>query len=132
MADINDLENVRVLLIEDDPDLSLLVREELELWGAHVLVAHTLKEARALFSENIDVILSDVRLPDGESVTFLKEIPRLFPNNVPIRIIVTGFADISPEDEEEMGIDGIFPKPTDWDEVVSTVRQKVRSKRNAA
>jgi DNA-binding response OmpR family regulator len=46
----------QLLLVEDDETLSDLVREMLDLFGIKVLVAHTLSQAVALYTEHRDGI----------------------------------------------------------------------------
>ena len=64
-----------VLIIEDDASLSLINRRALEPEGYDVLTAFTLAEARdQLARANPDVILLDVKMPDGSGFDFCLEI----------------------------------------------------------
>lgn len=79
-----------VLLIEDDPINSVLLKMILEEANYFPLVANSLKDAQMVLSNHQpDIILSDVRLPDGLSVDF-------FSNNLPNCpiIFVTSFPDV--------------------------------------
>ena len=63
-----------VLIIDDEEKLRSLLTRIIKLEGFSVLEADTLKTAaRSLEKENIDVILCDVKLPDGNGVDFAKE-----------------------------------------------------------
>ena len=67
--------NNTVLLVEDNADLNEINRRALELNGYTVLTALTLAQARAHLScQNPQVILLDVKLPDGDGVGFCGEI----------------------------------------------------------
>lgn len=56
----------KILLVEDDQDLSTIARSNLVHAGHHVDTAFTCAQAEALLSENFyDILLLDVILPDG-------------------------------------------------------------------
>lgn len=58
-----------VLIIDDEPTLRALMSRVIELEGYHVLQATTVKEAlKILGKENVQVVISDVKLPDGNGV----------------------------------------------------------------
>ncbi len=70
-----------VLIIDDEEKLRSLLTRIIKLEGFSVLEADTLKTAaRSLEKENIDVILCDVKLPDGNGVDFAKETKLKYPN----------------------------------------------------
>lgn len=68
--------SVRVLLIEDDPDLRSEIREYLQRRGHEVTDCGSLGEGRTLVQRYVadtappDVIVCDVNLPDGNGVDF--------------------------------------------------------------
>lgn len=62
----------RVLILEDEGVFARAVAKRLSRHGYHCELAGTLREARALVLENIpDLILLDMRLPDGSGLEFL-------------------------------------------------------------
>lgn len=64
-----------VLIVEDDKSLSLINRRALESEGYRVQSAVSLDRARELIHEcNPDVILLDVKLPDGSGIELCREI----------------------------------------------------------
>lgn len=66
-----------VLLVEDNKRLNDINRRALKMTGYTVLVASTIAQARAQVTsaaENLDVILLDIALPDGNGVDFCGEI----------------------------------------------------------
>ncbi len=71
----------KLLLIDDDPNLILLVRDYLEFNGFEVLTANHGREAiDILEQETPDLIICDVMMPEMDGYTFLSEIrqnPRL-------------------------------------------------------
>ncbi len=67
--------NASVLIIDDEDKLRGLLKRIITLEGYNVLEASTLKQAAKLLErEQIDVILCDVKLPDGNGVDFVQQI----------------------------------------------------------
>jgi two-component system, NtrC family, response regulator len=65
----------KVLIIDDEEKLRQLLTRIISLEGFAVLEAGNLNTASKLLdNENIDVILCDVKLPDGNGVDFLKQV----------------------------------------------------------
>ena len=85
----------RTLLLVDDEEaigtaLNRLLRQE----GYKVLCANSGQEGLEMLARNdVQVIVSDQRMPGMTGVEFLSRAKELFPNTV--RIILSGFADIS-------------------------------------
>jgi len=70
-----------VLIIDDEEKLLHLLSRIIKLEGFTVLVAGNFKTASKLIEkESVDVILCDVKLPDGNGVDFTKEIKATHPN----------------------------------------------------
>ncbi|MES2328335.1 MAG: sigma-54 dependent transcriptional regulator [Bacteroidota bacterium] len=69
-----------VLIIDDEEKLRALLGRIISLEGFTVLQAGTLKAGtRILQKEEVDVLLCDVKLPDGNGVDFLQEVKPKFP-----------------------------------------------------
>ena len=79
----------RVLLVEDDPDVRLLLEHVLLGAGYGADVAGTLGQARALLgSASYDLVIADSRLPDGSGI----EIADAAKAAGMKTLVVTGFA----------------------------------------
>jgi DNA-binding response OmpR family regulator len=64
-----------ILIVEDDDKLNMVNRRALESEGCEIKIAYNLKEARFLIEDaDPDVILLDVKLPDGSGFDFCREI----------------------------------------------------------
>lgn len=60
-----------ILLLEDDKNLNRGISLKLEKEGYHVISAYTLQEAKRFFDkEEVDLIISDITLPDGNGLEF--------------------------------------------------------------
>ena len=69
------------MIIDDEEKLRTLLARIIRLEGFAVLEAENLKTAgRLLEKEDIDVILCDVKLPDGNGVDFVRDIRSRFPS----------------------------------------------------
>jgi DNA-binding NtrC family response regulator len=82
----------RVLFVEDDGVVVRLVSRILRAHGYTVLAANRLEAARALATSNdFDVLVSDVRLPDGDGAQFAAELRDARPK-LPV-LLISGFVD---------------------------------------
>lgn len=69
-----------ILIIDDEEQLRKLLGRVISLEGFAVEQAGTLKQARdMLVHKEIDIILCDVKLPDGNGVDFIKEAKAKYP-----------------------------------------------------
>ena len=69
-----------ILIIDDEEKLRQLLKRIISLEGFEVSEAGTLKEGlRWMEKETPDVILCDVKLPDGNGVDFVKDIKTRHP-----------------------------------------------------
>lgn len=69
-----------ILIIDDEPKLRQLMARILQLEGYHILEAGTISEANKILErEEITLVLSDVRLPDGNGVNYCAELKNRFP-----------------------------------------------------
>lgn len=82
-----------ILIIDDEEALRKLLSRIINLEGFHTEQAASLKEGLQILShKNIDVILCDVKLPDGNGVDFVKEAKQKYPFNE--FILLTAYANI--------------------------------------
>lgn len=65
----------KILVLEDDESLNRGISMKLKKEGYQVLSAYTLREAKAIFKrERIDLVISDITLPDGNGLDFGKDV----------------------------------------------------------
>jgi two-component system, NtrC family, response regulator len=83
-----------VLLVDDEEKLRALLKRIIGLEGFNIFEANDLKAAsRILERESVDVVLCDVKLPDGNGVDFVKKIKPIYPSTE--IILLTAFGNIS-------------------------------------
>lgn len=67
----------RILVVDDEPHIGLLLRLQLETHGYEIRLARSLFEARGALKDEAappDAILLDIHLPDGSGVDLLREL----------------------------------------------------------
>jgi CheY-like chemotaxis protein len=120
---VNLLEGTHILIVDDEPELRELLSVEFQLKGCVTQEAANGQEAvRCLDQAAFDVIVSDIRMPNGDGLFVLDSVRRAdIP--APSVFLITGYADIGREEAFDRGADGIFAKPFQWDMVVSAVER---------
>jgi two-component system KDP operon response regulator KdpE len=108
-----------ILLVEDEELNRVLVRAILaravdpRLQAARLLEAETLQAARSVLAEHrVEMLLLDVRLPDGSGLELARELKTGKPDSCPAIIAIT--ASVLPEQREAAlaaGCDAILGKP---------------------
>ncbi|WP_297323447.1 response regulator transcription factor [uncultured Bartonella sp.] len=117
---------MRVLLIEDDKSLGRAVRDHIIKQNNAVDWAQTLEDAYAsVAGTRYDFILLDLRLPDGNGLTFLKDI-RAKNITSPV-VILTAHDQISERIEGlNSGADDYIVKPFDLYELTARINAVAR------
>jgi DNA-binding NtrC family response regulator len=114
--------NPRVMVVDDEPAARLAFRAYLDRTGFEVVEADSLARARqALLHASLDVVLLDVRLPDGNGIDWIGELREVHPGLVVV--VVTGHGDV-PIAVEAMrrGADQFVTKPVNMAELEAFVR----------
>src|SRR2546428_13079337 len=88
------MEAARVLVVDDEPSILMLLNDALTQWGYQVICAGTGSEAlTALKTQVFDAALTDVRMPDMSGLDPLREIKK---RDEPIEVVImTGYPTIS-------------------------------------
>jgi len=113
----------KILIIEDDVSFCLMIKTFLTKKGFEVYKAFSFKEAAAILNEEkIDLVLTDVRLPDSDGIEILKFIKDI---NPAIQVILmTGYTDIKTAvNVMKMGAFDYVAKPINSDEIVHTINK---------
>ena len=110
---------MNVLLLEDEPELSAVAREQLELRGHKVYPADKVALAREILTDEdvlIDVLIADQDVPDGFGARFAIEAKGMKPH---IKVAVVS-GRLSIDDIEELEGHGIvyFGKPSLYASIV--------------
>ena len=102
---------IRILLVEDDPDVAMLLERQLEVLGNSTRVTHRADSARrAAFDEAFDLLLIDAELPDAKGPDLAPELRHLQRERNPnLRIAIVSGHD-APE-QLPPGVDEWVSKP---------------------
>lgn len=112
------LKDKTILVVDDEADLRDIVASELEFMGAKVHQAENISFAQKILSEsNIDLIISDIRMPGGTGIDLLEVVKARGPQKIPV-ILITGFADITTEDAFHKGAEALVNKPFKLDDLI--------------
>lgn len=114
-------EGKTILIADDEPDILELMVEEFEDSGFSVLSASCGNDGAKLVRENqIDVILSDFKMPNGTGLTILDEVNNLA-DKKPLFFFVSGQADIPEAECIKKGAKKFYTKPIELDEIISEI-----------
>jgi CheY-like chemotaxis protein len=117
------LTDLRILLVEDHADTAAKLRRLLINRGCHVNVASTVAEARALLkTETIDVLLTDIGLPDGQGLELMSPFLAAADGRSVTGIALSGYG--MPEDVERSRAAGFahhLTKPLDIAQLEKTL-----------
>src|ERR671912_286749 len=117
----------KILIIDDDRDMCLLLKRFLTRHGFEVLESYSGKKALELLETvEPDLVMCDFRLEDMEGNVLLGKIKEKFPH-LPV-IIITGYSDIKIAVEVmKMGAYDYITKPLFPDEILVTIRKALET-----
>jgi two-component system response regulator AtoC len=107
------MNKIRVLLVDDEPDLLLVMGKTIESWGYKLIQAANGMEAIAAVKDNsADIIVLDYLMPGLDGIETLKEIRKI---NVKIPVIMFSAhqGGLAIKGIEKLGINVFVPKSSD-------------------
>lgn len=108
--------NLDILVVDDNPDICLMVGTMLELFGHECHVASGGQAALTLLGSQPrpDLVLLDVQMPDMDGWDVLEAIRRdAVLHDLPVVLCTVKSADADRERGERLGCDGYITKPFD-------------------
>jgi two-component system, NtrC family, response regulator HydG len=117
----------RILVIDDDRDMCMLLKRFLSRHGFEVSEAFSGKKALEMLNGwEPHLVLCDFRLEDMDGKTMLEKIKNLYPS-VPV-IIITGYSDIKTAvDVIKSGAYDYVTKPLIPDEILITIKKALQN-----
>lgn len=115
---------VRILCVDDEPNILSALRRTLTSFGYRVIAASSGQEGlKLLQKEPVQLVISDMRMPGMDGVSFLEYVSVRWPDTV--RVLLTGYSSL------ESTIDAVnrghvycyIAKPWDDDDLKVTVSQ---------
>ena len=112
----------KILLVEDDLNTGFGLTEILQDEGHQVIFAQDAQQALQKVDGGVDILLTDLRLPDLSGLQLFNQIRQKHPHIV--TIIMTAFS--NPELQIEAEKNGVFrwiTKPLDLDKLLSDIQE---------
>ena len=115
----------KILIIDDDEDLSMIISDMLESYGYNVTCAIDSEKAFNLLSNNTyHIILLDINLPDTDGFELCKELRRT--STIPVIFASARTSETDRITGFDIGGDDYLPKPYSMKELLSRVNALVR------
>jgi DNA-binding response OmpR family regulator len=114
----------KILLVEDDATITLGIEIFLKKNNFSILAANTLVAAKQSFSDDIDLILLDLNLPDGNGYDFCNYIKNL--KDVPVIFLTVRDEEADMVKGLDMGADDYISKPFKLSVLLSRINAVLR------
>lgn len=116
-----------ILIVEDDLTFSLMLNTWLGKKGFEVHTANSVSDAKRRIDGNLyELILSDMRLPDGDGIGLLKWLKENHPS-LPF-IMMTSYADIQTAVQSiKLGASDYIAKPLNPEELLKKINELISS-----
>lgn len=113
----------KILIVDDEPDLVEITAFRLQEEGFETLQAKNSQQALEIVkNEHVQVVLTDIRMPGIGGIQLLDKIKSLNPVK-PRVFVVTGSVNIDLEEIFDIGAEGIFAKPIDFDQLIEAIKK---------
>ena len=114
-----------ILIIDDDNDLAMIIKDALEDHGYRAEIANSVNQGyEALENDKYKLIILDVNLPDETGFDFCKRIRE--ESNIPIIFISARTSNTDKITGLDIGGDDFIPKPFSLSELLSRVNANIR------
>lgn len=119
-------DSAQILVVDDDTELRAFLTRYLDEKGFSVRCACTAAEARARFDDGRnDLLILDIRLPDGDGLSLLKEARGRWPGQ-PVILLTGEGEEIDKVVGLELGADDYVAKPFGARELLARIRAVLR------
>ncbi|HXH84195.1 MAG TPA: response regulator [Candidatus Tectomicrobia bacterium] len=117
------LDGLRILLVEDAPDIREVFTVLLRVEGADVVATGSGREAADLVNrQDFDVVLSDLGLPDLPGDALIRQIRSSARARVRV-VVVTGYGEPFVTRARQAGADVVFTKPVEWTRILEYLQR---------
>lgn len=120
MKKLRRLPGVKILVVDDEPDLRDVISSRFELEGCEVTLAENGQSAiDAMKANRFDAVITDVRMPGGNGIELLDAI-KINGDQAAV-ILISGFTDLALQDALDRGAKALLIKPFDLDDIINVV-----------
>lgn len=130
------LEDVKALVVDDDPDAQKLLRFILEGAGAAVITVSSAVDAlRILANSSINVLVSDIGMPEMDGYDLIRHTRSLYADRgeqAPIAIALTAYAGEADRKQAlQAGYQRHFAKPLNSEELIAAIASLLMQRQEA-
>ena len=116
---------LKILVVDDEPPIRKLLRMGLSTQGYEILEAPNGKASLDLLSQNPDLVILDLGLPDMQGLELLRMI-RARNEAVPIVVLSSRGDEVGKVQALDLGADDYITKPFGMDELLARMRAALR------
>ena len=118
----------RILLVDDERQITRVLRSSLESQGYEVAIAHDGEEALRAYQQFApDLVITDLAMPNMDGVELTKALRKL--GATPIIVLSVREQDVSKVQALDFGADDYMTKPFSTPELLARVRVQLRRRR---
>lgn len=122
--------DVRVLVVDDEPEILNSFVELFSTFRFQVQPAGSGNKAWELLQkEDFHLVLSDVRMHDGDGISLAKKVRARHPSK-PSFLFLSGYSDLTSEELYHIGAEGFFAKPANSTAVKDAIQRCLLSTEN--
>ena len=121
----------KILMIEDEQNISTFVKTAMETNDYHVLLASTCQQGMMMFSSHMpDLVILDLGLPDRDGLEFISTVRET--SAVPIIVLSARTMESDKVAALDMGANDYMTKPFGVAELLARVRANLRTTRSGS
>jgi DNA-binding NtrC family response regulator len=111
---------MKILVVDDESTIADILVESFEDEGAQAKALYSGNHAiKYLKSNSVDLILSDIKMPDGTGIDLLEYVTEN--KNSAALMFMTGYSEFSSDELVSKGAIKVFTKPIDLDNVIDEI-----------
>jgi len=120
------LQDARILIVDDEPDLRDIFSEWLKGSGCASprTAADGAAAVAAIQAERVDLLITDVRMPIMDGVTLVRRLYEL-KLEVPSIVFVSGFGDVDMRHMYDLGVEAFLAKPLKREELIGCAERAI-------
>jgi DNA-binding response OmpR family regulator len=118
----------RILVIDDEENIRILYKENLEDEGYEVILASCAEEANTKIKESYpDLVTLDIKMPEMDGIEFLRKL-RESDKNIPV--VMCSAYGVYKQDFRVWASDAYVVKSSDMRELKSTIKEILKRKKD--
>ncbi len=118
-----------ILIVDDEKLIRWSMKQKLESWKYQVAEAENLRDAQASLQQELpDLVILDIKLPDGSGIDFLKRTRESHPGLPVIMITAFGVVDLAVQ-ALKLGAYDFIEKPINLEKLENVIRNALETNR---